>query len=45
MAREYLEVQTEISYLNQYLRSLEEKLSSSEQHRQQIQQLINEKVK
>lgn len=44
MAREYLEIQTEMAYLSRYLKKLEDKLNSTEQQRQQIQQLVNEKV-
>ncbi|KAK6626496.1 hypothetical protein RUM44_008969 [Polyplax serrata] len=43
MAREYLEIQTEMAYLSRYLKKLEDKLNSTEQQRQQIQQLVNEK--
>lgn len=44
MAREYLEVRTEMAYLSRYLKKLEEKLNNTEQQRQEIQQLVNEKV-
>ncbi|EEB11549.1 conserved hypothetical protein [Pediculus humanus corporis] len=43
MAKEYMEVQAEMSYLSRYLKKLEEKLNKTEEQRQQIQQLVSEK--
>lgn len=44
MAREYLEVQTEMAYLSKYMKELGERLGTAEQQQLQVQQLTSEKV-